>query len=611
MADSGNHRTRISTSVVAIAGAAATVAIAALVVTNYYYHDFFSKQIYSDPGKPPVEGSPSAFESPNSQSTNSVNNNTNILANKVNQTRVDVDQAQQQIFTGARSIDSKIFQLSKSMKTVQSQVENQDYDSATSEIEKSSNLTSDIVRLQQDILANYQNLLGQPIDGVSSNGNDTQNPYGMKTTQNKSLSANSDLHLFQKLDQIDGKLAALLSAQRSLYLLYLGTSPAPSSEEHKLHSQIEDTKKNLDTAFSLLNESKTAEKSLFTTLDSLNSSNTTTNKLDITRNSSLTKLDRVLTITRDIVHSLNEQNINASLNQSELNNLRNYTLTRINDDRKLSNLNAVKLSSNLAAQIQAQDILKTGEISHWMTTGEKPYMTYTRFGGLGFVDQNVAVGGYSQYRECSSSIKTPDECDKIEPTKSIDALEYDMMYNDLKCCDDGHRINILDKFHNDVSIGIAHNDYFLVLVENFENNYIASNDKPVALDNNTVIVTGDLQQAKPLSVTVQFDEIPTGSVYDSNKDRDSYDMGTLLATIYDSEEFKYRSQSPTSKAIEAQEWQVNPGEFKIKFDISTLTSRLPPSQENAHSGVLTIVLWSYGKDGDSTEFPVTSYSMTI
>ena len=74
-----------------------------------------------------------------------------------------------------------------------------------------------------------------------------------------------------------------------------------------------------------------------------------------------------------------------------------------------------------------------------MTNGEKPYMTYTRYGGEGNVQQNVAIAGFSaeQYEECRTSILV--DCERIKPLSTIEQLEFEMMYKDKECCNDGHR----------------------------------------------------------------------------------------------------------------------------------------------------------------------------
>jgi hypothetical protein len=54
----------------------------------------------------------------------------------------------------------------------------------------------------------------------------------------------------------------------------------------------------------------------------------------------------------------------------------------LNEDRAKYGLSPVLLSNNRGAQLHAEDILKTRQISHWTTDGMKPYMKYTIYGVL-------------------------------------------------------------------------------------------------------------------------------------------------------------------------------------------------------------------------------------
>ena len=92
-----------------------------------------------------------------------------------------------------------------------------------------------------------------------------------------------------------------------------------------------------------------------------------------------------------------------------------HVLDRINKDRTDFGLLPVKLSSNQATEIHAEDVFRTRQISHWTTNGEKPYMTYTQNDGEGSVQQNVAIAGFSpeQYEQCVTNILV--QCEKIEP----------------------------------------------------------------------------------------------------------------------------------------------------------------------------------------------------
>jgi uncharacterized protein YkwD len=145
-----------------------------------------------------------------------------------------------------------------------------------------------------------------------------------------------------------------------------------------------------------------------------------------------------------------------------------YALSKINKDRQDYHLPPVQLSDNMAAQFHAADVYANKYISHWVSDGDKPYMTYSRYGGRGDVGQNVAVSGDLEF--WSSCMSAPILCEKIDPYDEIEAHEYGMMYDDLECCENGHRDNILDPHHTHVSIGTTYDDYFFVMVQNLRTN---------------------------------------------------------------------------------------------------------------------------------------------
>ena len=73
-----------------------------------------------------------------------------------------------------------------------------------------------------------------------------------------------------------------------------------------------------------------------------------------------------------------------------------------------------------------------------------------------------------------------------------------MMHNDLGCCNNGHRENILYPTHNMVSIGISYNETseMVFFVEDFENLYL---NYHVSFSNNIVTLQGNMTQ--PLDLT--------------------------------------------------------------------------------------------------------------
>jgi len=271
--------------------------------------------------------------------------------------------------------------------------------------------------------------------------------------------------------------------------------------------------------------------------------------------------------------------------------LTEYALQIINEDRKSFNLPPVIISNNEAAQVHADDILKTRAISHWMTNGEKPYMTYAIYGGRGKVSQNVGFGGYQNVEEC---IQQTAICAKLDPKAKIKSTEYAMMYDDASS-NWGHRDNILDKHHTHVSLGISYNDYTFVLVQNFENNYIKFR-KLISEDKGQVTFAGTIPRGNLYGIEIYYDVLPTSKVYFENRDATSYGNGDFIAAVVKPlPENQYYEQSSDYTLIVANKWIANDGAVDVSFDISPLMTK---------RGVYTIIVTI---DVDGETFPVASY----
>jgi len=261
----------------------------------------------------------------------------------------------------------------------------------------------------------------------------------------------------------------------------------------------------------------------------------------------------------------------------------NYALEKINEDRAKNNLRPVKLSSNQAAQIHAQDVFDNQNISHWMSNGEKPYMTYTNAGGTGSVSQNVAIAYCSGFG-CS-----------MNPTEKIDEAQYSMMYDDASS-NWGHRDNILRPYHTHVSIGVVYDDNFFALVQNFEDNYLIS-ENPITITENKVHINSSLIGGKIPSIGIFYDPLPNEELYLQHHDDGSYKMGDAIAIVAPPAPLgSYYIQPTDHILIEAKKWsEKNP--VVIEFDLS-------PALQS--SGVYTIGVWI---SDEGEEFLATNYSV--
>jgi uncharacterized protein YkwD len=273
-----------------------------------------------------------------------------------------------------------------------------------------------------------------------------------------------------------------------------------------------------------------------------------------------------------------------------------HALDRINKDRTDFGLSPVKLSSNQAAQMHAEDVFKTKQISHWTSRGEKPYMAYTQYGGEGSVQQNVAIAGFSpeQQEQCITNILV--ECEKIEPLSTIDQLQYEMVYNDKECCNDGHRDNILDPHHTHISIGVVYDQYYLAFVQNFEKNYGLNIDAK----SNEIEISGTLLEGELDHIVIYYDEMPTQEVYEQNKDLLAYSAGELVAIVVKPLPLGHYYKSLEGyNLIEASRWNTNVDSVNIVFDLRDAVDK---------DGAYT--MFAMVKDGE-VMFDVTSYSVFV
>jgi hypothetical protein len=262
-----------------------------------------------------------------------------------------------------------------------------------------------------------------------------------------------------------------------------------------------------------------------------------------------------------------------------------HVLDRINKDRTAFGLPPVELSSNQAAQIHAEDVFRNRQISHWMTNGEKPYMTYTQYDGEGSVQQNVAIAGFSpeQYEQCVTDILV--ECEKVEPLSTIEQLQYEMMYNDKECCNDGHKNNILNPRHTHVSIGIVYDQHYGLDID---------------AEDSEIEISGTLLDGQLDQIAIYYDELPSRAAYEQNKDLLSYSAGELVAVVVKPLPPGYYYESLQGyNLIEADRWTEQSDTVNVMFDLADAVDK---------DGTYT--LFALVKDGEEM-FDVTSYSVFV
>jgi uncharacterized protein YkwD len=260
----------------------------------------------------------------------------------------------------------------------------------------------------------------------------------------------------------------------------------------------------------------------------------------------------------------------------------NYALTLINNDRQLNGLENVTLSNVNSGQVHADNMLENNFAGHWDLNGYKPHMRYTLAGGKGAVSENVAW----MY---SSGL--------IDPKETLEELQRQMMYDDA-ASGWGHKNNILTPFHNKVSIGIAYNDNYVYFVQDFENDYVAW--ETLTVSNNEVTMKGTiLRQGLSIKhVAVYYDNPESLTVEQLMNPpfQGGYDLGTFVGMALPS-----GRQATAGITIPAQVWTQTGQNFEIKFTLST-------AQSSYGKGIYTLCLQTDLANTPTENNYLTTYS---
>jgi uncharacterized protein YkwD len=292
--------------------------------------------------------------------------------------------------------------------------------------------------------------------------------------------------------------------------------------------------------------------------------------------------------------TLNQTLINATAHHSgaESNqSLDAYVLSLINSDRHQFGLSNVTLSNESSGEQHSQSMLAYNYISHWDVYGLKPYMRYTLEGGNESVSENVA---YRTMSRCTIFGCSGD----INVRSALNASEHDMMYNDQACCNNGHRDNILNPHHNQVSIGIAYNSSSVYLTEDFIDNYITWSRYGFGATNNEMYLSGSMQKGYSLVEVVVTYDAPIMSMSRVQLDNTtSYGYGKQVAGIARNKLFYFTGIN----TIVADQYETKGNSFSIAFNMQNTMSDIGP-------GEYTVVTWL---NDTNSSFVASSYTIFV
>lgn len=288
---------------------------------------------------------------------------------------------------------------------------------------------------------------------------------------------------------------------------------------------------------------------------------------------------------------------------TSMENLRELALELINADRAKHGVQPVSLGTNQAAQLHADDAIKSGYlVGHWTSDGLKPYMLYRQAGGVGVIAENAAGGGYSP-TECEQPLVV---CDRIDAEEMITDLQYSMMYDDADS-DWGHRDTIIDPNYDTVNIGIVLDKYQLAFYQHFEYNGLTYESEPT-LDGSVLTLQGRPIHSHVIGgLAVYYDAPPTPKRPEEILRLRAYCAGGGFTDDCDSvrpiaivlkppTDGKYYIDLDPEDFV-ASLWKVHAdGSVQIEADIGALTSR---------TGVYTIVVLADSEDPR----PLSTYSL--
>ena len=137
-------------------------------------------------------------------------------------------------------------------------------------------------------------------------------------------------------------------------------------------------------------------------------------------------------------------------------------LELINKHRKKHHKQPVELDIHAcrSANKTAQDAALNKYMGHWDSQGKKPYHRYALDGGDAHVSENA------------SGVESTDFFKQdIDEMISLMKENHMLMYNERPPFD-GHRLNILDPYHNQLGLGVAYDGSSFCYYEEFINDYL-------------------------------------------------------------------------------------------------------------------------------------------
>ena len=199
-----------------------------------------------------------------------------------------------------------------------------------------------------------------------------------------------------------------------------------------------------------------------------------------------------------------------------------YMLELINAERSAAGLDPVIQGDNPAAQTHADSMLDGCFSSHWGLDGLKPHMRYSLAGGYQSSAENVSGLSYC-IKPWENYVGTSLERDIRE------AMEGFMQ-------SPGHRDNVLDPHHARVNLGLAWDDYNVMVVQHYEYDYAIFEEPPAIRDgilsfSGTALNGAGFRHTGDMAVQIYYDPPPRNLTAGQVARTFCYDYGLVVAAL--------------------------------------------------------------------------------
>lgn len=292
--------------------------------------------------------------------------------------------------------------------------------------------------------------------------------------------------------------------------------------------------------------------------------------------------------------------------------LKQLMLELINEARREAGAPDVRLGTNAAAQLHAEQAVAGCFTGHWGLDGLKPYMRYSLLGGYQGNAENAY--GSSFYRADAGPCAVHTSPDRPDLGQLVREAMTGWLHSP------GHRRTLLDPSHRLVNIGLAWRGgehYIFRAVQHFEGDYVRLN-APVSLVAGVLTLSGRIVNGASLQteLVVYHDPQPQPQSRASLALTSAYCGGYPTVAVLPSANWTYRSTTPDCvepalagpradgswidlPVIAAQRWKVDGTTFDIRADLSSALRRFG-------AGVYTVAL---GGEVDGVETRLLEYAL--